>query len=315
MVSVQKVDASMFDQVYPLLREHDPSLDAAIWQRLFNYQWSHEEGYCGYGLFDHNRIVGYLGLIFSQRSIEGKVERFCNISTWVVQEGYRGHSLSLILPAIKLHDYTLTDLSPFKEAAELAIRLGFKELDLKLKLLLPFPFFFQRSQLNGFQFSHNPSLIQAVLVDEDSRLFLDHQPYSNCKHLIIFNELSNTQYCYLIFTVFKNNGFSYCHIHYISHIYIFIDYNLAIRVQIARQHKVNFIIVDSRFVACSELPMSWELPFNNIKLYKSETLSIQNIDNLYSELVLLNLNTLPQTIGDFWHRLRERYHQSAWARL
>jgi hypothetical protein len=277
MVSLQKVDASMFDRVYPLLREHDPSLDRTTWQRLFNYQWFHPEDYCGYGLFDDDRVVGYLGLIFSQRAIASQVERFCNLSTWIVQEPYRGHSLSMMLPVIKLRNYTLTDLSPFPEVAELAKRLGFKELDLKLKLLLPFGFPFQVLNSNHLQISHNPSLIQTILKGEDLKLFLDHQSYPNCKHLTIF---SNTQYCYLIFTIIRNKSFSYCHIHYISHIHV-----------------------------------SWELPFNSIKLYKSETLSIQSIDNLYSEVILLNLNTLPQTVGDLWQRLRERYYQSTSLRL
>jgi hypothetical protein len=312
MVSLQKVDASMFDRVYPLLRKHDPSLDRTTWQRLFNYQWFHPEDYCGYGLFDDDRVVGYLGLIFSQRAIASQVERFCNLSTWIVQEPYRGHSLSMMLPVIKLRNYTLTDLSPFPEVAELAKRLGFKELDLKLKLLLPFGFPFQVLNSNHLQISHNPSLIQIILKGEDLKLFLDHQSYPNCKHLTIF---SNTQYCYLIFTIIRNKSFSYCHIHYISHIHVFVDNNIAIRVQIAKQYNVNFIIVDSRFVACSQLPISWELPFNSIKLYKSETLSIQSIDNLYSEVILLNLNTLPQTVGDLWQRLRERYYQSTSLRL
>ena len=76
MVSVRPVTASDFEQVYPLLDWHDPDLGKIGWQRIFDYAWQHDEPHCGYGLFDEDEAIGFLGFIF-QRShhfrTEGKI--------------------------------------------------------------------------------------------------------------------------------------------------------------------------------------------------------------------------------------------------
>ncbi|MGL6340490.1 MAG: GNAT family N-acetyltransferase, partial [Waterburya sp.] len=109
MVSVKQVNLSMFPQFYPLLKEINPQLTEAEWYNVFAHQWYPEEKFCGYGLFDETEIVGFLGLIFSQRIINGQLENFCNLTSWIVKEPYRGRGISLFLALRKLmKDYTIT---------------------------------------------------------------------------------------------------------------------------------------------------------------------------------------------------------------
>lgn len=305
MVSVQKVDSSIFSKVYPLLQELDPTLEESLWQRLFSYQWDQAEPYCGYGLFDGEELVGFLGLIFSQRIIHGKTERFCNLTTWVVQKPYRGHSLLLMLAVMRLKNHTLTDFSSYKEVIQLSKRLGFQTLDLRVKLLLTLqsPLNFAKRKVQFFQ---EPDQIETRLKGDDFKLFTDHQVYPNCRHLLVCHE---NQSCYLIFTVVENSLLSYCYIHFISDVNFFAEYSFKIRAQIAQLSRTPLILVDARLVSHVQIPFTYELPMNFTKLYKSDTLNPEQIDNLYSELILLNLNILPRSWRECWQKLRDRFSE------
>jgi hypothetical protein len=282
----------MFSEVYPLLRSLDPSLGEDTWYHLFSYQWKQPEDYCGYGLFDGDAIVGFLGLIFSQRTIQQSTERFCNISSWIVKESYRGYSLTLMLSVMKLKDYTLTDLSCYPELFPLAKRMGFQVLDAKLTVLLPTGWLSLERGRHSVELIHEPEKIQPHLGRIDLSLLLDHQPYDCCGHLLIRNA---EQYCYVIYTV-QRSHFPYCYIQFISNPDLFAQQSIEIRRAIADRHKLRLLLVDSRLVKDLNLPWTVELPMPFFKLYRSERLTPPQIDNLYSELVLLNFNLLPRSI-------------------
>jgi hypothetical protein len=294
----------MFGKVYPLLQELDPFLDEVTWKTIFSYQWEQEEDYCGYGLFEGEEIVGFLGLIFSKRVINHKTEHFCNLTSWVVKEQYRGHSLSMMLPIVKLKKYTLTDFSSYKEVIQISKRLGFRELDLKLKLVLPSSIFLGSSARSHIQVIQDSDLLKPLLKDHDLKLFSDHQAYPSCKHLLV---CSGNQYCYLIFTLVKNSVFSYCYIQYISDVRVFSEYSAAIRSQIAKSNRTGLILVDSRLIEQVQLPFTYDVPLNFTKLYKSDSLRPEQIDNLYSELILLNLDILPKSWKEVYQKLRDRF--------
>ena len=97
MISLQQVDLAIFPQIYPLLQQIDPRLSKAEWYSLFTQPWHQPEDYCGYGLFDGSEMVGFLGLIFSQRTINAEVENFCNLTSWYIKEAYRGRAISMML--------------------------------------------------------------------------------------------------------------------------------------------------------------------------------------------------------------------------
>ncbi|MBD2308330.1 hypothetical protein H6G17_22915 [Chroococcidiopsis sp. FACHB-1243] len=299
MVSLQKVDRSMYEEVSPLLF----NLNAQVnWRNIFDCNWQAED-YCGYGLFDGNEIVGFLGLIFSRRAIANRVENFCNIHSWIVKPQYRDRSLSLILPLLKLKDCTLTDLSPAPRAIEILQRLGFKRLDSKLRVLLPVSGR-NKNAIEIVHLSQEKSHIAKRLSKQDFSLFQDHISYSNCNHLLIDNDKN---YCYVIYTIVKQAFLSHCYIQYISNIQIFSQYSGAIRSEIMRHSRTPLVVVDSRLIASFKLPFSYDLLFSFPKLYKSSSLNPDRIDNLYSELILLNFSLIPnnlQELRGLWHETK-----------
>ena len=299
MVSLQKVDCSMYDEVSPLLLDLNPQLD---WRNIFDCSWQTED-YCGYGLFDDGKIVGFLGSIFSSKTIGDRVENFCNIHSWVVKPQYRDRSISLILPILKLKDLTLTDLSPAPKVIAILQRLGFKVLDSKLCILLPFNTDISH-KTEKVRLTQEKFQILERLSEQDLKLFQDHVIYSSCNHLLIEN---SKDYCYVIYTVVKQAFFSYCYIQYISNVLMFSQYSGAIRSDLARHSGTLLVVVDSRLIASIELPFSYDVPFSFPKLYKSSNLKPNQIDNLYSELVLLNFSLIPndlKTWRGLWHETK-----------
>ena len=290
MVTIQKIDVSMFSEVYDLLLDfRNKHLTVEDWKNIFDYKWDQEKKYCGYGLFDGKKLVGFIGLIFSQRLIDNKIERFCNVTSWIVRKKYREYSLLLMQPVLRLRNHTITDLTPSRTVYSIEKQFGFRELDSRLKMLLPFGGSRTNGNISGCHCTTDKHLIERKLKDKDLKLFHDHMPYK-CRHLITYD---TNDYCYIVYTRAESSKIPYCYIQYISNPNLFLKYTSTIRFEIVRGTKAPLIIVDSRLVKHLNLPFSFNLPFRSIKLYRSSNLRPEQVDNLYSELVLLNLSTIP----------------------
>lgn len=284
MVSLQKVEPSRFADIYPLLRSRDSRFSQDTWKNLFDYQWN-RESYCGYGLFDENKAVGYLGMIFSQRQIAQKKYNFCNLTNWVVKPEYRSHSLSLMMPIMRLKDHTITDLSATEEVVKISERLGFKCLDTAIRVLLPYPI--SISAADTAQLYSNNEIAGLPLETWDLEVFAHHQPYSKCHQLVL---QSNEDYCHIIYTTHGYGPLSYCHIQSISNVLLFKRYQALIRHHIIRDTGISLIVIDSRLVASIDLPFSFQLKRHTPRIYRSEQLQPDQIDNLYSECILLDVS-------------------------
>ena len=127
------------------------------------------------------------------------------------------------------------------------------------------------------------------LTEQDKKVFLDHQPYG-CGHLLIRD---GNEYCYLLFTRVVRHWVPYCHIHYISNKEIFARHELAVRSSLLKKQRARYVAVDVRLVEGMKFPASfrsWEPPHG---VYKSVDLGPAQIDNLYSDIVFLNLTVHP----------------------
>ena len=75
------------------LNEHlNPTILATNWADAFRQRWGVTKPNNGFLMRDKNgRIVGGIGAIYAERTIRGRPERFCNITSWCVLEPYRSH--------------------------------------------------------------------------------------------------------------------------------------------------------------------------------------------------------------------------------
>ena len=276
----------MFDDIYAsfLESDHEPYLTKDDWRPLFLRRNALDDC-CGYALLDKSRIIGILGMLFSDRIVNGVTRRFCNLHTWEVNE-HRGKSLTLMRPALRLHDCTLTDLSPTDRVHHISLRLGFRPLDSRLRVLCPVT---RSNGSDDIDVITGHDRIRAMLSEEDGRLFEDHQT-PGIGHLVL---RSADNYCYAVYSDVVRYRFPYAHLHYFSNRELFQRYNLQIRDHIMQSTNARFVAVNDRSTRGMKLRLSVRLPVSKRHLFHPAGVQPADIDSLYTEISLLRLSTLP----------------------
>lgn len=288
MIAVKEATPEMFPQVHELLRQfnvNNPSITREDWQSLFTYPWRSPDDPLGFVLVDDGKIVGYLGAICSRRVIAGRQEKFCNITSWVTDKNHRQQAIMLLTPILKLTDHTITNQTPAKHIHPLFTKLGFQELERKRVILFPFPEFKRLVTPSSFRATTDKNLIAKILKEPDATIFKDHLPLK-CGHLLIYNDQG---YSYALFTKTKGRKYHFSHVHYISNKPVFFANLNVVRFHLLWANRALFTMIDSRFVGDAKIPHSRLVEWASATLYKSATLKPGQIDNLYSELILLHL--------------------------
>jgi hypothetical protein len=290
MVRVEKVDCADFKDVQEVLINFWGKGSEAKWRKLFEYRWERDENYCGLALRDGDQTVGFIGMIFSRRWINGRVEKFCNLTSWFVREEHRVRAVSLLLPLVRMRGYTITDLTPSLAVYQIQRKVGFKDLDAYGRILLPFGRRFCGPKHSQVQTTHAADEIRQTLSAEHRKILDDHLEYQ-CEHFLL---PAGNRYCYIVYSKHKRKKLPFVYIHYISDPELFEQTYHTIRSAIMSHARACFAVIDSRLVAGLKLPVSFCLPYRTPKQYLSCNLKPAQIDNLYSELVLLNLRNHPR---------------------
>lgn len=296
MVTLAKIDSSLFPKLYESFLIDDDLLSGEQdWRNVFDYAWDTGEGHCGYAMLDGEELVGMLGMVFSERLIDGSIKRFCNLHTWWVREDHRGQSLTMLRPLLQMDGYTITHFTPCDTIRAVTKRLGFRPLCSQLKILLPDPMIFSRHLRDAPDISYDAEEIAETVAAHDNRIMLDHQPYG-CGHLLI---REGGDHCYLLYTYVVRHRLPYCHIHYVSHRDLFLKHERAVRASLLRKHPARFVALDTRLVSDVAIPLSFNFWAPAHAVFKSDDVGPEQVDNLYSDIVFLKLTTLP----DMSHQL------------
>jgi len=282
-VTLKKASADDFSSVYGLFLDfNDYKLSRDNWHQLFKSHWNYDEGYYGYILLEDDLPIGFLSTIFSQRMINNKYYRFCNLSSWIVKDGYRNRSLYLIQPLLKLKDYTITLLTPSEITQKVFAKLGYKELDSAKRILLPIPQF-GKTLKNKLQITFDPKIIKGLLNENELKIFQDHAEFK-CFHAMIS---SGAGHCYIVMRKFIKKQLPFAYIHYVSNFEVFYQTIDMLRISLAMKLRVIGIIIEERFVHDRNMRFSIKYPW--VSMYKSTDLEPKDIDSLYSEYFLLDL--------------------------
>src|SRR5262245_57720181 len=97
--------------------------------------WTVDQPNHGFLLRVSEHVVGVYLAFYSQRTINGRLEQFCNLAAWCVLEEYRSHGLRLTRALLAQKGYHFTDLSPSGSVIQLNTRLGFSHLDVATALI------------------------------------------------------------------------------------------------------------------------------------------------------------------------------------
>lgn len=282
MAIVKKAKIEDFEKIYPLLLGlNNHRLSKEDWRRLFIKDWDNQEDYFGYMLVDRTQTVGFLGLIFSNRLINNKVQKFCNLTSAIVKKEYRSESILLFFPLLKLKEYTLTCFTPSKEVALILERLGFRALEDRIKIIFPIPGFVGNNCFVEF----NRDVIKSCLGEKDLKVYYDHLNLKSI-YLLLRSKDGN---CYLVVNKTRKSKITFAQIHYISNLDIFLKCISMLRTEICLRLKVCGLLFDERYLKGRKITALTVAKRPKPRLFKSESLDRDDIDGLYSELVLLNL--------------------------
>ena len=160
MFRVEKVACADFRDVEDLLTNFWRRGNEIKWHKLFEYQWRRDENYCGLALKDDDKVVGFIGMIFSQRRIDESVEKFCNLTAWFVREDYRGRAIALLFPLFSMRNYTITDFTPARKVYRIQNKLGLKDLDTKGRIMLPIGRRLFQQKYTALQMTHDFATIE-----------------------------------------------------------------------------------------------------------------------------------------------------------
>jgi len=137
---VRKAVIEDFENVYLLLQEiNNTRLKKVDWFRLFQNHWNTQEFSPGIVLETVEKIVGYIGTIYSMQMLAGQPQLFCNLTSWIVQDEYRSHSIMMILSLVRNKNVVLTSFSSNNVTYEVYKKLGFKDGNRSKRVIYPFP--------------------------------------------------------------------------------------------------------------------------------------------------------------------------------
>ncbi|MBI3793124.1 MAG: hypothetical protein HY280_00150 [Nitrospinae bacterium] len=288
MVTVKKATLDDFEDVYRFLSSiKGAAVEKERMRRIFSNVWRTDEGYCGNILLDENKVVGFFGMLFSRREIGGAVLKVCNLNTWFVDERYRGDSLKLVTPILKLKDYLMTDMTASKKVSFIFEKLGFKALESAWALMPPVPTFSTLTAVLRYKYSFGAEKAAEILRGAELKILEDHRDFG-CGHLVISDK---ENHCHVIFNrSWKKKRIPLVSVYYVSNPELFLKALGYVRLVLPIVAGAIGTVVDKRLLKGHSGPLIFykAMPTPPNRQYKSPVeLEPELVDNLYSELVLL----------------------------
>lgn len=262
------------------MHEHlNERVSTGAWARAVEVPWDDDRPNAGFMLLAGDRIVGAHLAFYSQRMIDGRVERFCNLGAWCVLEQYRLNGLKLLTSLLGQDGYHFTDLSPSGNVIGLNKRLGFEFLDTTTALVpnLPWPSVPGRCRIIS-----DPEAIRARLSGPEHQIYRDHVGTAAARHLILAR---GDRQCYVIFRKDWRQGLPvFATVLYASSPELLIELMRPLGRHLLLRHRAAATLLE-RAVVAGRPRLSFQVADNpHVKMFKSPTLDADQIDYLYSEL-------------------------------
>ncbi|MBS1618827.1 MAG: hypothetical protein JST76_09930 [Bacteroidetes bacterium] len=309
MPEIRRAYPSDAELALPLLRQFDPTVNEdEKWLKLFRHHWPTPEEHIGYIMIEQGVAIGFIGILFSRRVIAGREEKVSSLSSWIVAENMRQHSLPMLLFYLKdLKEYTITNFTPIPEADKIFRSMKWKYFEDTVYWIRP-------------SRSSDPVKIEMVTASNvellnpaDRQIYEDHKQFvPDTDHVIatvadgtsVYLVLREKQMSLHRFITSKWLTYPNALLHKLTGRSLLQrdvrfrrlaycsdkKYLSAITHQLAyfyTDHGGYRLLVDKRFLPEPSQPF---YQADIIKLlYKSDTIQPADVDALYTELFVLNL--------------------------
>jgi hypothetical protein len=252
------------------------------WADAVNVPWEIENPNAGFMLLDDDEVVGAQLAFYSERVIDGRRERFCNLGAWCVSPEYRFQGLRLLKSALSQDGYHFTDLSPSGNVVGINEKLDFRFLDTTTALVpnLPWP-----NRPGRDLVSSDPELIERTLTGRDLELYKDHAAAGAARHLVLAR---GEEWCYVVFRKDRRKGLPlFASVLYVSNTSLFRAMARPVARHLLVYHGALATLAEERVVGYRPR-LSFRLRSPRRKMFRSPNLAPAQIDDLYSELVCVS---------------------------
>jgi hypothetical protein len=257
----------------------NPRLSVGDWARAIDVPWAVDRPNAGFMLLHGDQVVGVQLAFYSERVLNNRRERFCNLGAWCVLPRFRLDGLRLLMAALRQEGYHFTDLSPSGSVVAVNERLRFRFLDTATVLVpnVPWPTLPGRGRLIA-----DAELIERTLTGPELSLYRDHASAGAARHVLLTR---GDEQCYVIFRRDRRKGLPlFASVLYVSNPGLFRAMASRFTRHLLVRHGVLATLVDERVVTYRPR-LSHELRSPRRKMFRSPSLAPAQIDYLYSELV------------------------------
>jgi hypothetical protein len=254
------------------------------WAEAFRQNWLTDKPNNGFLIRQDGRIVGGIGAIYAERPVRGKLERFCNITSWCVLDAFRTQSGRLAMAVVSQPGFHFTDLTPTEVVSKTLQFLKFKPMNERQAVWpnVPWPF----ARLAGVRVTADPDRMGTVLTGDAAKAFRDHRHLPWLRHLAVGRDGA---WCHVVWKPTELKGVTGAMVLAFSDAELFLRYRLPVGSHLLLRHGLPYTRVESRLLPRVPKP-SIELAGYRSKVFKSDTLTEADISNLYSEIVALDMS-------------------------
>ncbi|GAA4675534.1 hypothetical protein [Phytohabitans rumicis] len=254
-------------------------VSADAWQRAVDVPWKVDAPNHGFMLVDGDAVVGVYLAFYSERVIDGRRERFCNLGAWCVLPEHRFHSLRLLKALLAQEGLHFTDLSPSGNVVPMNTRLKFEFLDTATAIVpaLPRPGWFGRGRVSA-----DRSVIEDTLTGDELERYRDHAGTAAARHVVL---VRGGEWCYVVFRKDRRKRLPlFASILHVSNPELLHAMSGRLVRHLLFKHGVLATLAELRVVG-RRPRLSRMLGSPRRKMFKSASLGPDQIDYLYSELV------------------------------
>ena len=279
--TIEPIEDDTLDEFAAFLHEHlNRARTPAVWAADFRRHRRPEAPNYGFALRDQGVLVGGIGALYADRPLNGRLERFCNITSWCVLNTHRQHSTRLAMAVLDQGERTYTDFSPTQVVGSTLRFLKFTELDDRRAVMLNLP-----AWQPGVQLHTEDAQIRARLQGEALQAYEDHRELPWLSHLVVGTA---DGWCHVVCRRSQVRGVPAALVLHLSDRAVFARCLRSVMAHLLRRGFV-FTMVECRFLDREPAwPHHIQSGFNR-KLVRTQSLDPARVDYLYSESLAFDL--------------------------
>jgi len=253
----------------------------ARWHRMLTHSWLAGRPDIGRLVEKDGAILGFLGMIYAERPIGGRVERIVNLTSWYLDKTLRGRGLGegLLKAAVAGSDCTFTAITVSRNSLPIFRNHGFRNLDDSHLV-------WRRSGAGatGLAVARDPAAVRAALDNTQCRMLDDH---AGLAVRPVLAEHAGRR-CLLLFSVSRKGAdVETWDVLHASDRAFLAEHGQGL-AEALLPAGAAVLAADPRLVD-GHAPGATPYPLPIPRLYRSRRLAPEQVDFLYNELQLLDL--------------------------